>query len=134
MVDNTKIQQYLKWEPDTRLRDGMKKTYDWILAEFKAKYNARSAGKSSLSTFTKGSHPIPGDGFNPESKFMDTWTQGIPAGYGKPERAATKVAAKKVVAKKVATKKVAAKTVVAKKAPLARKAVAAKKAAPARKR
>jgi hypothetical protein len=80
--DNTKIQQLLKWEPDTRLRDGMKKTYDWILAEFKAKYNARNAHESSISTFTKGSHPIPGDGFNPESKHMDTWKQGIPAGYG----------------------------------------------------
>ena len=28
--DNTKIQQYLGWEPNIRLRDGMAKTYDWI--------------------------------------------------------------------------------------------------------
>jgi GDP-D-mannose 3',5'-epimerase len=80
--DNTKIVQSLKWEPDTRLRVGMEKTYQWILGEFKAKYNAGNAHESSISTFTKGSHPIPGDGFNPESKHMDTWTQGIPAGYG----------------------------------------------------
>ena len=80
--DNTKIRGYLGWEPDTRLRDGMRLTYEWILGEFTAKYDARTAHLSSVSTFTKGSHPIPGDGFNPESKFMDTWRQGIPAGYG----------------------------------------------------
>jgi len=28
--DNTLIQKYLGWEPDTALREGMKKTYDWI--------------------------------------------------------------------------------------------------------
>lgn len=81
--DNTKIQSYLGWEPDTRLRDGMERTYRWIYDEFVAKYNAKTAHLSSISTFTKGSHPIPGDGFNPESKFMGTWRQGIPAGYGK---------------------------------------------------
>jgi len=80
--DNTKIRQYLSWEPDTRLRDGMAQTYAWILGEFTAKYNAQTAHLSSVSTYTKGSHPIPGDGFNAESKFMDTWKEGIPAGYG----------------------------------------------------
>jgi len=80
--DNTKIQQYLGWEPDTRLRDGMEKTYRWIWDEFTAKYNAKTAHKSSISTFTKGSHPIPGDGYNPESQFKDTWRDGIPAGWG----------------------------------------------------
>ncbi len=80
--DNTKIQGYLNWEPDTRLRDGMEKTYRWIWDEFTAKYNAKTAHTSSISTFTKGSHPIPGDGYNPDSKFMDTWSQGIPASYG----------------------------------------------------
>jgi GDP-D-mannose 3',5'-epimerase len=80
--DNTKILQYLDWEPSTRLRDGMAKTYAWIEAEFAAKYTARTAHKSSISTFSKGSHPIPGDGFNPESRRMTTWKQGIPAGYG----------------------------------------------------
>jgi nucleoside-diphosphate-sugar epimerase len=28
--DNTKIQEYLGWEPPTQLRDGMEVTYDWI--------------------------------------------------------------------------------------------------------
>jgi nucleoside-diphosphate-sugar epimerase len=28
--DNTLIQRDLKWEPDVKLRDGMRKTYDWI--------------------------------------------------------------------------------------------------------
>ncbi len=31
--DNTLIQQVFGWEPDTRLRDGMAKTYEWILGE-----------------------------------------------------------------------------------------------------
>lgn len=28
--DNTKIKQYLGWEPSIRLRDGLEKTYAWI--------------------------------------------------------------------------------------------------------
>ena len=88
--DNALIQQVLGWEPDTRLRDGMEKTYRWIYDEFVAKYNAKTAHLSSVSNFTKGSHPIPGDGFNPESKHMDTWRQGIPAGYGQPGARAAK--------------------------------------------
>lgn len=80
--DNTKIRSYLDWEPSTRLRVGMEMTYKWILGEFTARYTASTAHLSSVSTFTKGSHPIPGDGFNPESKFMDTWQQGVPAGFG----------------------------------------------------
>jgi len=28
--DNTKIQQYLHWEPSIRLKDGLAKTYEWI--------------------------------------------------------------------------------------------------------
>jgi nucleoside-diphosphate-sugar epimerase len=31
--DNTKIQQYLGWEPSIRLKDGMAKTYEWIESE-----------------------------------------------------------------------------------------------------
>jgi GDP-D-mannose 3', 5'-epimerase len=31
--DNTKIKQYLGWEPSIRLRDGMAKTYSWIESE-----------------------------------------------------------------------------------------------------
>ncbi|HIK92952.1 MAG TPA: NAD-dependent epimerase/dehydratase family protein [Planctomycetes bacterium] len=32
--DNTKIQQYLDWEPGIRLKDGMRKTFDWIAEEY----------------------------------------------------------------------------------------------------
>lgn len=94
--DNKKIHDSLGWEPDTRLRDGMALTYEWIHDEFVAKYTAKTAHRSSVSTFTKGSHPIPGDGYNPMSQHMDTWPQGIPAGYG---------AAKKRTAKKRAPAK-----------------------------
>jgi nucleoside-diphosphate-sugar epimerase len=92
--DNAKIRGYLDWEPSTRLRDGMARTYAWIEEEFRAKYNAKTAHLSSISTFTKGSHPIPGDGYNPESKFMDTWRQGIPAGYGVHGKSVAKAPAK----------------------------------------
>ena len=80
--DNTKIRQYLKWEPNIRLRDGMARTYAWIYEQFTGKYTAKTAHKSSSSTFTKGSHPIPGDGHNPECRSMKTWKQGIPDGWG----------------------------------------------------
>ncbi len=43
--DNTKIQEYLGWEPGIALRDGMKKTYDWIYAEYLAKYGAVPAAR-----------------------------------------------------------------------------------------
>jgi nucleoside-diphosphate-sugar epimerase len=36
--DNTKIREHLGWEPSTRLRDGMEKTYAWIHDEYHAKY------------------------------------------------------------------------------------------------
>jgi len=86
--DNTKILQYLAWEPKTRLRDGMEKTYRWIYDEFTAKYNAKTAHRSLVSTFSHGAKPIPGDGYNGESRNMTTWKQGIPAGYGAPTKAA----------------------------------------------
>lgn len=38
--DNTKIQSYLGWEPGIRLREGMRKTYDWIYQEYLDKYAA----------------------------------------------------------------------------------------------
>ena len=38
--DNTLIEQYLGWEPDTRLRDGMARTCAWIHDEYMAKYQA----------------------------------------------------------------------------------------------
>ena len=31
--DNTKIREYLNWEPSVRLRDGMRQTYNWIEQE-----------------------------------------------------------------------------------------------------
>jgi nucleoside-diphosphate-sugar epimerase len=87
--DNTKIRQYLKWEPDTRLRDGMEKTYRWIYDEFAAKYSTRAANKASVSAFSHGSRPIPGDGFDPISKNLNTWQKGIPLVYGKATDAAS---------------------------------------------
>ena len=39
--DNTLIQKYLGWEPNTRLRDGMEKTYAWIYDQV-AKGNPRA--------------------------------------------------------------------------------------------
>jgi nucleoside-diphosphate-sugar epimerase len=41
--DNTKILEIHGWEPGIRLRDGMKKTYDWIYEEHMAKYGAKAA-------------------------------------------------------------------------------------------
>ncbi len=92
--DNTKIKSYLNWEPDTSLRVGMEKTYRWIHDEFTAKYTARTAHKSQVSAFTHGSKPIPGDGYIAESRKLDTWKQGIPAGYGPRPTAAKPASAK----------------------------------------
>jgi nucleoside-diphosphate-sugar epimerase len=36
--DNTLIEKLLGWEPSTRLRDGMERTYRWIHDEYVAKY------------------------------------------------------------------------------------------------
>jgi nucleoside-diphosphate-sugar epimerase len=38
--DNTRIRSLLGWEPDTRLRDGLEKTYAWIHDEHVARYGA----------------------------------------------------------------------------------------------
>jgi nucleoside-diphosphate-sugar epimerase len=38
--DNTLIKKVFNWEPDTRLRDGMAKTYEWIEQEWLAKYGS----------------------------------------------------------------------------------------------
>ena len=35
--DNTLITKYLNWEPSTRLRDGLAKTYAWIYDQFMAR-------------------------------------------------------------------------------------------------
>ena len=34
--DNTKILELLGWEPSISLRDGLKKTYDWIESQVRA--------------------------------------------------------------------------------------------------
>ena len=36
--DNDKIKEYLDWAPSTKLRDGMERTYQWILGEYVAQY------------------------------------------------------------------------------------------------
>jgi len=88
--DNTKIMEYLGWQPSTRLRDGMEATYRWIHDEFVKKYRGKTAAKQTVSSFAHGSRPIPGDGFNAESQRMKTWRQGIPATYGKAKAARKK--------------------------------------------
>ncbi len=40
--DNTKIKGYFDWEPGTRLRDGMERTYRWIYDEYLAKQGAKA--------------------------------------------------------------------------------------------
>src|SRR5438477_684687 len=45
--DNTLIQKYLAWEPSTRLRDGMEKTYRWIYDEMTQKNVKRDLSDSS---------------------------------------------------------------------------------------
>jgi len=54
--DNTKIQQYLGWEPDTKLRVGMEKTYHWIREQYVSKYGEGSSirqARATLSTTVK---------------------------------------------------------------------------------
>ena len=40
--DNTMIQDRLGWAPGIKLRDGMEKTYNWIEAEYLAKYGSKT--------------------------------------------------------------------------------------------
>ncbi|HWE04728.1 MAG TPA: NAD-dependent epimerase/dehydratase family protein [Tepidisphaeraceae bacterium] len=40
--DNTLIKKLLDWEPDTKLRVGMEKTYRWIHDQMAARYSAKS--------------------------------------------------------------------------------------------
>jgi nucleoside-diphosphate-sugar epimerase len=42
--DNTFIKQVLNWEPNTPLKVGLKKTYEWI----KEQYYARKQGKRTV--------------------------------------------------------------------------------------
>jgi len=41
--DNTRIREQMGWEPGTRLRDGLEKTYAWILAQYMARREGRAA-------------------------------------------------------------------------------------------
>ena len=50
--DNTKIKEYLGWEPSIRLRDGMAKTYAWIEGEILAP--DRSRDPDGLSVVGRG--------------------------------------------------------------------------------
>ena len=47
--DNTRIQKYLGWEPDTPLRTGLEKTYAWIYDEYVSSRNA-AAGLGARSS------------------------------------------------------------------------------------
>jgi nucleoside-diphosphate-sugar epimerase len=39
--DNTLIQKVFNWEPNTKLRDGMEKTYKWIYDQYMSKYGKK---------------------------------------------------------------------------------------------
>jgi nucleoside-diphosphate-sugar epimerase len=41
--DNTLIQKVFQWEPSTKLRDGMERTYSWIYDQMRAKQPALQA-------------------------------------------------------------------------------------------
>jgi nucleoside-diphosphate-sugar epimerase len=47
--DNTKIQQYLGWEPSIRLRDGMAQTFAWIYDEYRAAQRLREESRLAVS-------------------------------------------------------------------------------------
>ncbi|MCC6321844.1 MAG: NAD-dependent epimerase/dehydratase family protein [Phycisphaerales bacterium] len=69
--DNTLIRKVFAWEPDTRLRDGMQKTYEWIEQEWLAKYGSgktvsapkparsKTASKGKPKPSTNGKHKKP---------------------------------------------------------------------------
>ncbi len=69
--DNTLIRQYLGWEPDTRLREGMELTYRWIYDQFVAKYNAQTAAKAMVS--------LTGQGTGASESYTNILTKGGPA-------------------------------------------------------
>lgn len=52
--DNSMILNRLGWEPSTRLRDGVERTYRWIYDEFCKKYDAESAAQGMTSVTGKG--------------------------------------------------------------------------------
>lgn len=53
--DNTKIRQYLDWEPSIRLRDGLEKTYAWIEEQMLTHLGNGDARYNSLPEFQENS-------------------------------------------------------------------------------
>jgi nucleoside-diphosphate-sugar epimerase len=47
--DNTMILDQLGWAPETRLRDGMEKTYQWIENEYQQREKIKQAATTSAS-------------------------------------------------------------------------------------
>lgn len=47
--DNTRIQQYLEWEPGIRLREGMEQTYAWIYDQYMARERTGQASVLAVS-------------------------------------------------------------------------------------
>jgi nucleoside-diphosphate-sugar epimerase len=52
--DNTRIQALLGWEPSTRLRDGLERTYAWIYDEYCARYAAGRNGARAATSVGVG--------------------------------------------------------------------------------
>ena len=48
--DNTLINKVFGWEPDTKLRDGMEKTYRWIYDQMARRYTAQAKPAVAMST------------------------------------------------------------------------------------
>ena len=48
--DNALIQKYLKWEPNTRLRNGMEKTYAWIYNQMVKEPTSAAKSKPDFAT------------------------------------------------------------------------------------
>ena len=48
--DNTLIKRHFGWEPNTRLRDGMKKTFEWIESQHAARPDVRRTGAARTMT------------------------------------------------------------------------------------
>jgi len=51
--DNTLIKEKLGWAPGTSLRDGLKKTYDWIKKQIEAENVAAASGTGKQVDYTK---------------------------------------------------------------------------------
>ena len=47
--DNTRLRQVLQWEPQISLEDGLRRTYNWIEEQVKAKFAANGKGEQAVS-------------------------------------------------------------------------------------